>query len=222
MLRTTTFLSQERQRLDPIRIVGISASIAFNVAMIALLMRPLEYATPAVEPDTDHSIPVLPVHPPKPPPLKQVPVDKPHPPTARTQPQAIPRAPQPPVITVDSTPVSTRVDPQPPTDTTTQNNQSLSTQPVETSLNAIAAPAPAYPRDALRGGITGRVELELLVGVDGGVLEVRVVRSSGNRQLDNAAREQVLHNWRFQPAMRGGIAVQALGRVPIVFSLDGR
>ena len=43
--------------------------------------------------------------------------------------------------------------------------------------------------------------------------------SSGNRDLDRAARMQVLKAWKFQPAMQDGRAVQAYGRVPVDFSL---
>jgi protein TonB len=37
--------------------------------------------------------------------------------------------------------------------------------------------------------------------------------------LDDAARRQVLDEWRFQPAMRDGVAVEAVGRVPIDFRM---
>ena len=81
-------------------------------------------------------------------------------------------------------------------------------------------PAPAYPVDAIRNNITGTVELEILVGADGKPLEVSVVRSSGNRALDQAARKVVLQRWLFQPAMENGQAVQVRGRVPIEFKLE--
>ena len=87
-------------------------------------------------------------------------------------------------------------------------------------LQPISAPPPSYPIDAVRNGLTGIVELEILVGVDGKPLEARVVRSSGHRVLDQAARKVVLSLWRFQPAVRDGREVQALGRVPIVFKLE--
>ena len=47
-----------------------------------------------------------------------------------------------------------------------------------------------------------------------------IARSSGHRILDEAAREQVLRRWSFQPASVGGQPVQALGRVPITFALE--
>jgi protein TonB len=219
MVRNTTFQSHEREHPDPIRILAISVSIALNAAAIALLMRPPEFTLPQNDaPSTQAQIiDTRPIPKPKDP----LPIEKPHLQPVRAQVQPAQHQQEQPVISQDSTPVSIAADTH-PDDTTGPIKPDIAPQPVEASLNPIAAPAPTYPRDALRDGITGKVELELLVGVDGSVLEVRVVHSSGNRQLDNAAREQVLRNWRFQPAMRNGIAVQALGRVPIVFTLDGR
>jgi protein TonB len=87
-------------------------------------------------------------------------------------------------------------------------------------LEYLQAPAPAYPRDALREGIQGTVMLQVLVDVDGRPLDVQIQHSSGNRLLDNAARRQVLEHWMFRPAMKDGRAVQAIGLVPIAFNLD--
>jgi len=47
-----------------------------------------------------------------------------------------------------------------------------------------------------------------------------VQSSSGNRSLDEAARKHVLKRWMFRPAMQGGRAVQAIGLVPVAFSLQ--
>jgi len=87
-------------------------------------------------------------------------------------------------------------------------------------LRYLHAPAPAYPRDALRVGAQGTVTLRVLVDVDGSPLDVRVERSSGNRSLDNAARTQVLRQWKFQPAIDNGRPVQAYGLVPVDFKLN--
>ncbi len=88
------------------------------------------------------------------------------------------------------------------------------------NLIPITSPAPIYPIEEMRAGISGTVLLELLVGVDGRVLDARILHSSGNRRLDAAAREQILRNWRFHPTMRNGKPVQALGQLPVVFRLD--
>ena len=82
------------------------------------------------------------------------------------------------------------------------------------------APAPTYPKRALQQRLTGTVLLQVLVGVDGRPLEVIVAQSSGHRDLDEAARAQVLKRWSFQPATRDGQAVQAIGMVPIEFALQ--
>jgi protein TonB len=95
-----------------------------------------------------------------------------------------------------------------------------STASSEASLGYVDAPQPAYPAIALRKGWQGTVVLRVRVGTDGRPLAVEVARSSGHAVLDAAARRQVLARWRFQPAQRDGIAVEAVGLVPLAFSLD--
>ena len=98
--------------------------------------------------------------------------------------------------------------------------------PIETGPIAAAkldyafAPPPPYPNDARRRRIEGTVYLQVLVDVDGRPLDVLVQRSSGNRSLDDAARKQVLNRWRFRPATRDGVPVQAVGIVPVKFSMQ--
>jgi protein TonB len=214
------FMPQPRPQLDPARIVAISTAIAVNIALVGVLMRPLDYTPAPTEPDT--SIPLRIITPPvkKVEVVHVVKVVKPPPP--QPQQHVIQHVIVPPVITHDPLPMSLPVPPQVPVDIDPQPPQVVPMQTVVESLVTVAAPPPSYPIEALRDGIAGTVELELLVGVDGRVLKVRVTHSSGSRQLDNAASEQVLRNWSFQPASRGGVPVQALGRVPVVFALDGR
>jgi periplasmic protein TonB len=220
MVRNAT-LPHERQQLDSGRIIAISAAIVANIALVAVLVRPMEYTVPVDPPDKSIQVQFVP---PKQKPLAPVilhvlkrPVPPPHLPQPIRQPKL------PPVVLEHPNIVSTQADPKPLTDLNPQPTPPpVPTKPVETSLTPTAAPAPSYPRDALREGISGTVQLELLVGVDGRVLEVKIMHSSGNHLLDEAAREQVLRNWRFQPALRDGIPVQSLGIVPIVFDLDAR
>jgi protein TonB len=82
-----------------------------------------------------------------------------------------------------------------------------------------SAPPPSYPVAARRMHHEGTVLLAVLVDVDGRPLRVDIRESSGHRQLDDAAREQVLARWRFRPAMRDGRAIQAIGLVPVNFRL---
>jgi protein TonB len=86
-------------------------------------------------------------------------------------------------------------------------------------LQAVASPAPVYPNKALHAGLSGSVEIEVVVGIDGVPLSAKIVRSSGHRSLDEAALAAVLSGWRFQPQVRDGEAVEAVARVPIEFVL---
>ena len=72
----------------------------------------------------------------------------------------------------------------------------------------LSAPAPEYPRSALRAGASGNVVLRIEVRADGRVGEVEVVESSRHRQLDRAAVRAV-RRWRFQPAQQDGRPVAA-------------
>lgn len=87
-------------------------------------------------------------------------------------------------------------------------------------LQYITAPAPIYPREALRAGLEGTVLLRVLVGPDGMPLEVSIEKSSGHRVLDATARQQMLKRGKFRPAMHQGQVVQAYGLAPIDFSVQ--
>lgn len=76
-----------------------------------------------------------------------------------------------------------------------------------------------YPPPALRARLQGEVMLNVLVDAQGRAQQVEVVRSSGHRVLDIAARAAVL-GARFRPVLRDGVAVPAWGVVPIRFRLD--
>lgn len=83
----------------------------------------------------------------------------------------------------------------------------------------VSAPAPEYPREALRNGDSGTVLLRVHVGADGVPQSVDLVRSSRSRALDRAATDAV-KRWRFRPAQRDGRAVAGDVQVPIVFTAD--
>ena len=211
-----------KPQLDTARIITLSGTIAVNTLAFGLLMMPL--TLPAPLPLVDEP-PVAPLpdwirRDPLPIPVEIV-RQQPTPPT--TQPvrqQTIaeqPTAVATPVLTEGATEQafeSTVVDTGPAPDIAP-----ASTGPSPVQLAYLSAPAPAYPRMAKQRGITGTVLLQVLVGIDGRPLEVTVAQSSGNRELDEAARAQVLRRWSFQPASKNGQAVQAIGMVPIEFAL---
>ena len=78
---------------------------------------------------------------------------------------------------------------------------------------------PEYPRAALRAGISGEVLLQIEVRADGRPGEVSVLSGSRNRSLDRAAVRAV-RQWRFEPALRDGVAVPGTVKQSIRFDPD--
>jgi protein TonB len=79
-------------------------------------------------------------------------------------------------------------------------------------------PAPAYPALARKRGYEGTVVLEVFIGRNGRVLDLKVHQSSGYAVLDEAALAGVKH-WQFQPGKRGETPIDMWVRVPICFNL---
>jgi periplasmic protein TonB len=82
----------------------------------------------------------------------------------------------------------------------------------------VHAPAPDYPRDALRARASGNVLIRIDVGTDGTPVSLEVLRSSRNRSLDRAAL-QAVRRWRFEPAVRDGVPVAASVQQTVSFDL---
>lgn len=228
MAHTLAFPGQRQARwhgqsLDGTRIAATAGAIAINILALLLLLAPVTLPPPA--PPVDRAPDVTWIRPRTEPQPLPVPVPvtaqprQPQP--TRTTPPRAATAPIPrPVI--DSRPGDEAAPAIEPAADVDPGDASELTPPLASGsqLQTISAPSPAYPPAAIRGGLTGTVELEILVGTDGRPLEVRIVRSSGHHLLDQAARKIVLSQWRFHPAIRDGRPVQALGRVPIAFTLD--
>jgi len=85
-------------------------------------------------------------------------------------------------------------------------------------MQALGNPAPQYPGLALRRGIQGTVELQILVTPEGRTGEVKVVHSSGSSILDNAA-VQTVKGWKFIPAKRGNTPIAGYALQNIAFNL---
>lgn len=206
--------------IDGGRIAANTGTLLINGALVLALLVPLSQQAALAPTERDEAIqmiPILKIKPVDPPPPKRVEIAPPRP-VATTQPLQPPQ----PVAQVEQQVVESQ-----PGDIaiTAPDVAKIDSMPAHDSiaplssaqLQALTSPPPPYPAEALRAGASGTVELEILVGVDGRALDVRVVRSSGNRALDQSARRTVLTKWTFVPAMRDGRAVQALGRVPIEF-----
>jgi protein TonB len=203
---------------DSVRIVAMSAAIALNAAALITVMRPMvaEIATfkPTIQSITliDHPTPPKPVPVPE---LKLQPLVKA---TPVTTPKPHEVAPQPPVVA--ATPTDEGMVQAPPvSEAPATPGPVVEAAPVETTLAYVAAPAPKYPTQAIRGRMQGTVTLRVLVDESGKPLEVVVESSSGHQVLDDAARKQVLASWRFQPAVQNGQHVKAWARIPVTFDL---
>ncbi len=78
---------------------------------------------------------------------------------------------------------------------------------------------PAYPREEQRRNIQGTTVLIVSIDASGGVLDVEVERSSGNRNLDREA-VKAARRWRFNPEVRDGKKIASRVRVPVEFKLN--
>lgn len=212
-----------KPQLDTARIITLSGTIAVNTLAFGLLLMPLSLPAPIapVEVDTNPDIIWIPreVTPPIP-----VPIVRQQPTPSPTQPVQQQTIAQQPTAVASTAVLTASATEQAFESTVVDSSPALDIAPTSTGLSPVqleylSAPAPAYPRMAMKRGITGTVLLQVLVGIDGRPLEVTVAQSSGNRELDEAARAQVLRRWSFQPASRNGQAVQAIGMVPIEFAL---
>ena len=82
-------------------------------------------------------------------------------------------------------------------------------------------PAPPLPRTILDQGISGSVVLSLVLGSNGQVTDVRIVRTSGNPGLDDIARQGAM-KWRLDPASVTRSDMTEGRRHMIKFYQDGR
>ncbi|MEN0075985.1 MAG: energy transducer TonB, partial [Paracraurococcus sp.] len=78
---------------------------------------------------------------------------------------------------------------------------------------------PHYPEQARDAGIEGTALLRLRIAADGTTREIRLLRSSGNRELD-AAAEAAARRWEIAPALENGRPIEAWVDVPVRFRID--
>lgn len=164
----------------------------------------------------------------------------------QTKPTPTPAAPKPSTTPVEKKPIKPQVKStvappkrqpaQQKTPVTTKQVAAVQASPTSRSAAAVAAPpsyqapsaeaqglnntAPAYPPTSRKKREQGVVWLEVHVGVQGELLEIKLKTSSGFSRLDDAALRAV-KQWRFQPALRDGKAVDAWYDLPVRFSLTG-
>ena len=101
-------------------------------------------------------------------------------------------------------------------------NTATQPQPPDTSASGIANThsIPDYPPLARRLGEQGSVRLSLTISAAGDVTGATVVQSSGFPDLDQTAVDWVVGHWKYNPAIRGGIAAPSQTLAMVVFNLQ--
>ncbi|MES2105332.1 MAG: TonB family protein [Pseudomonadota bacterium] len=78
---------------------------------------------------------------------------------------------------------------------------------------------PEWPREALRYGLQGKIQLKLLVDVDGQIMATEVVKSSGWKILDLPVIDTI-KQCRVMPAMRDGNPLQTWAKINYMWKID--
>lgn len=214
-----------RPRPDPARIFTLSGTFALNLLVFGLLMAPIAMPPPTATAPAKPEMTIRSItRSPEPVVVDIVPIRPPRP----TTPMATRERPAiaPPTHNTSAAAVVSNAGSEPVADTGHADDATppgpdtgAAAGPAPMQLAYRIAPAPVYPRAALQRQLMGTVLLRVLVDVDGRPLDVSIARSSGHRELDEAARLQVLLRWSFQPATRDGAPVQAIGLIPVEFDL---
>ena len=81
---------------------------------------------------------------------------------------------------------------------------------------------PMYPLKAKRGRIQGKVMVEFVVGINGGVEDLKIVDYTppGIAGIFDQSVMQAVSTWRFAPGTVEGRPVRTLARAPIEFVLE--
>ena len=78
---------------------------------------------------------------------------------------------------------------------------------------------PQWPREALVEGIEGYVVVEVTIGADGSVKDVRVIQSEPRRMFDRNVIRAVL-KWKFKPIIINRVPVERKAIQMLEFTLD--
>lgn len=133
---------------------------------------------------------------------------------ANTQTQPNPVAPS--ISTSNSTTANTPPAAMQQTPSPTPAKPKGETTGVNAETAYLSNPKPEYPAESKDNGEEGTVYLSVKVSATGSAQEVSLHKSSGYINLDRAAIKAV-KRWRFNPAKKEGIAVEAQAIVPIKF-----
>lgn len=85
---------------------------------------------------------------------------------------------------------------------------------------AVYQVSPKYPPEMKAEGIEGKVIVELIIDTKGLPRDCKVVKST--RSEFEASAIAALSQWKFEPGMKGGRAVNTHLEVPIVYALKSK
>jgi protein TonB len=207
---------------------SLGIALAINAAAVAALMlaSPTVRGVVADPPLLTKNIPIDPPPEPLPPPPEVHKQVTPSPSIINTVPQVIKLQPADPIFEL---PIQPYV---PPLGPASGEGTGTTVAPIATptpSLPALISPKvdpryadlfqPPYPPSEQRAGRTGRVEVRVLVGVDGRVRQVDRLLATSDAFFE-VTRQRALTRWRFTPATRGGIPVEAWRTMGVSFVLN--
>lgn len=197
-----------------------------QIKMVELLPPP---PTPSAQPKTpeppkpiEPPKPVQIVEPPRPQPIKPKPV-----PIIAAKPTPVPE-PQPVAPVVMAAPAPIDVDPPPaivaapaptPSPAPVEKAPSAPKMVAVTGVSYKRAPDAEYPESARDRGEQGVALIKTFIGVNGKVESATVEKSSGSRQLDQAAIRAVKRA-SFYPYQENGVAAAVYTLIPIEFTLE--
>ena len=205
---------------------GLTAAIAINAAFVAALM----FSVPSMiaPPNPDDPLTTYTVPPTPPPPPEHV--DKPV--VNRIRPIETVTVPKPLIETDRPTNLITTIDPPPPA------GAIVGSDPGPVLIDPVSPPAPLayvepaidaryaldfqpiYPAAERRAEREGRVTVRVLVGTDGRVKEAKRLAATSDA-FWQVTLDRALAKWRFKPATRGGIPVEAWRTLSLTFVLEG-
>jgi TonB family protein len=115
--------------------------------------------------------------------------------------------------------------PEPPPDSAniprmTDDPIEVITAGTESEIGIVSRVEPKYPQAAVDQRVEGTTSVAILVDTDGSPGEVRVLHTSGDPELDEAAVRAV-RQWTFTAAIVHSQIVPAWGRLDVNFSLSG-
>jgi protein TonB len=214
------------QQPTPPEIVPIQVALIEAEPVAQAVPEPAPQPAPVPEPaPRPEPVPVPPK--PEPPPPEVRPPEPPPPRPVPRKPTPKPVAKQPTAVTESAPALSAPAAAAPAAPVPASPAPAAQAAPAAAAVTAarfdaayLNNPRPAYPMLSRRLREEGQVMLRVLVSSEGQPARVELRTSSGSDRLDRAAQEAVAR-WRFVPARRGDVAIEAWVLVPIVFKLQG-